>query len=213
MRASIVFNGVTYQIPLPGDTSGWGTILDTLFSGLAAGASGKNVVNTFVAKQTLSAGLALGPQAVPTQTAEGQLYTGSDGNLYGLPGTPNAAVPVQLTAPGSGTVAFTIKTANYTLLAADSGQHFVTTGAGGSVAFTLPAPAINLTYTLTATALQTVTIVGANSTAIVGPGGLSGQTITIAGTFSASRYTSVKVSCFDGTHWLVEYVFGTASIA
>lgn len=98
MLASIVFNGVTYQIPLPGDTSGWGTILDTLFSGLAAGAAGKNVANTFTAKQTLSAGLALGSQSAPTQAVTAQVYAGTDGNVYAIPATGNAATPIALTS-------------------------------------------------------------------------------------------------------------------
>jgi len=142
-----------------------------------------------------------------TQTAN-TVFAGPTTGAAAAP-TFRALVAADIPGIGAGIVA---KTANYIVLSTDSGNHFTNTGAAGSVAFTLPTPATSLVYTFTCTAAQTLTVVGANSTAIVGPSALVGQTITIAGGVAANQYTTVKVTCYDGTHWIIDYIFGTATV-
>lgn len=205
---TVTFNGNSYKVPTTADLSGWGTNLTTYLSALAAGASGLNVTNTFTATQLFPA-VGLVPGAVPTQTVDAQVYAGTDGNLYALPSSANPAVPVQLTPGAIAPPRFVVKTANYSVLAADNGLHFLTVGASGAVQFTLPTGALGLEYTFTCSAAQTMTIVGSS---FVGPGSLSGTVVTIFGASAGSRYTLVKVA-YDGAAWNLESVFGTAFVA
>lgn len=116
---------------------------------------------------------------------------GSDGKGYIIQG--------QYTVP---------KTTNYAVTAADNGTHFVTTGAAGSVQFTLPTAAIGLSFKFTATAAQTMTVtVGAGS--IFGSGSLTGATRTVSGGTAATQYGSLTVTCYDGSNYVITEAYGT----
>lgn len=209
---TVTFNGTTYTLALTGAQQ-WGTYMELYLAALAAGAAGKSVSNTFLAQQVFNLGVALVPEAAPAQTANGQLFTGTDGNLYALAASPNAPVPVQLTAATPvGTPGYIIKTSAYIILPADGGAHFVTTGASSAVPFTLPTPATNLEYTFTCTAAQTLTVSGAASS-VVGPSTTVGTTVSVFGAVAGNEYTTFKLSCFDGTHWLLSGVFGSAVVS
>lgn len=93
----------------------------------------------------------------------------------------------------------TAKTANYTVLNADTGTTFTNDGASGSVQFTLPTAAQGLWYEFQCTAAQTLTVTtGAGS---IFANGLTGATRTITG--AANRYSCIRVHCYDGTNWVV----------
>jgi hypothetical protein len=100
------------------------------------------------------------------------------------------------------------KTANYTVVFADLDVHFDTTGAAGSVAFTMPTPQVGFRAWFTATAAQTMTVV-TPSGAIFAPGSLVGATRTVSAGVAAAQYTSFCVECKDGTNYVVTSLTGT----
>lgn len=212
MTTPINFNGNAYRIPVVGDVNNWGPGLTTYLAALAAGAGALNAANVWTLAQTFDLGLALVPQTAPAQAANVQVYAGTDGNLYAIAATGNSGVPVQLT-PGGGSGgggSYVNKTANYQLLLSDSGNHFTTRTASGSVTFTLPAsPVFGDVFAFTCSAAQDLIVAGGTFN---GPGSLSGTSLTIHGASAGSRYTTCKVA-YDGAVWMIEYVFGTAFVA
>lgn len=103
------------------------------------------------------------------------------------------------------------KTAAYTVLPSDSGTVFTTRGAGGAVAFTLPAVAQSgLQYTFIAVAAQSMTVTSVAT--IKGSPSFTGTTITVAAGTASVQYTRVTV-VGDGTNWLITDIQGTATVA
>jgi hypothetical protein len=104
------------------------------------------------------------------------------------------------------TTAYTIGT---TLGAAnESNTKFVNTGATGTVAFTLPAPALGLQYIIAnVVAGQTLTVASQSpgSQSIFAPG-LTGGSRTTTVQFTAAMFT-----CYDGTNWLMHGIDGVWS--
>lgn len=101
------------------------------------------------------------------------------------------------------------KTSNYTVVAADTGTHFTTTGAGGAVQFTLPTAAVGLWFDFTCAAAQTMTVVGAAGTIGVSGNAVRGATLT---TLAAAIYTTYRVKCYDGTNWVRCFLDGVAAL-
>jgi len=62
------------------------------------------------------------------------------------------------TLNGRGPIEFTAKTANYTVLAAESGSGFTNVGASGAITFALPAAVVGLNYYFAVGAAQELRI-------------------------------------------------------
>jgi hypothetical protein len=99
-----------------------------------------------------------------------------------------------------------------TLKASDAGKHFINQAATGAVTFVLPTATFTLEYEFSCTQPYSFVVTGATNS-IVGPNGVVGTSVTINGTVPASVYTTFKLSCFDGTHWLISSSFGTILVA
>ncbi len=92
------------------------------------------------------------------------------------------------------------KTAAYTILPSDNGTIFDNTGAGGSVAITLPPIANGYVFGFRVIAAQTIVITSAEGGNIVLDNNASGNTATIAGRIGSG---AVVYSNPGGTKWLV----------
>lgn len=107
------------------------------------------------------------------------------------------------------------KTAAYQVQASDSGTIFTTTGAGSTVAFTLPAVQSGLSFAFIATAAVTMTVAGASGSikgGVASGGPLSGTTLTVLAGTAANQFTYVRFQS-DGINWLVTDIQGVAAVA
>lgn len=207
------FNQNTYPIPAPGDKSqNWGAQINSYLSALASGAAAQNVVNTFTAQQAFNAGIALATEAAPSQTANLQLFCNvTDGNLYALLPIGHSAVPINLTISNPSAPAYVAKTIDYTIKATDNTTRFSNLGASSTVTFTLPAATVGLEFYFTCVAAQQMTVQPTAGSMLV-PGGNSGASATVYGNITANRYTSFRISCVDGTNWVLGQLTGNISI-
>lgn len=91
---------------------------------------------------------------------------------------------------------FVTKVADYTVTEADNGTHFNTTGAVGTVIFTLPTVQQGLHYRFTSTAAQILRVTGSPADSIIGPGDLDLDTVStpaaIGHTFDAIAISATK---------------------
>lgn len=102
--------------------------------------------------------------------------------------------------------AVTAKTANYSILAADSGTLFANTGATGTVTFTLPTAAAGLSFMFYTDAAQALTVTAGASTTI-----RSGASVTAsAGNITNSTTGNfIRLTAISTTQWIAESVVGT----
>lgn len=96
----------------------------------------------------------------------------------------------------------TAKTADYAVVAADSGTVFVTTGAAGAVNFTLPSVATaGLEFTFVNTVDQNMVITATAADTMVLVNDAAADSVTFS---TASEKIGASVTCIsDGTNWLV----------
>jgi hypothetical protein len=94
------------------------------------------------------------------------------------------------------TEATSTKTANYTVLNTDSGQHFDNTGAAGEVDFTLPTYVAGLKYCFTVTAAQTLKVIApaANKIAIGTTNSAAAGNMTATAVYSTACIYATTVS-------------------
>lgn len=91
------------------------------------------------------------------------------------------------------------KTANYTVVAADTGTQFDNIGAAGEVDFTLPTAAVGLKYGFTVKAAQVLKVIAGSSTIIAIGTSISAS----AGNIQASAaYSSVQLEAISTTEWV-----------
>lgn len=95
----------------------------------------------------------------------------------------------------------TAKTADYSVLATDSGKVFTTTGATGAVNFTLPAKAVGLEFTFINTVDQNMTITPDAVDTVVTFNDVAADTVAFS-TVGEKIGAMAKAIC-DGTKWIV----------
>lgn len=125
------------------------------------------------------------------------VWYGGDGSTAGgiaIGGAPTALIST------------VTKTANYGVLAADSGTYFDNVGAVGAVNFSLPTAADGLNYAFTVDAAQTLTITAAAGAVI-----RAGVDVTsAAGTwFSNVPGSIMKIYCNKLLQWVAETQLGS----
>ena len=106
--------------------------------------------------------------------------------------------------------AISSKTANYTIVTADSYKDFDNTGAVGSVTFTLPTPAAGLVFGFAVVAAYNV-IVQAPGGSVVYLGTLASSSGGTVSSNSVGSYALVK--CRSLTEWLIQSTMGTWTVA
>lgn len=102
------------------------------------------------------------------------------------------------------------KTANYTVLAADSFTDFDNAGAAGVVTFTLPTAALGLNFTFSAVVAQQIKVQAGGSDAI----SMSGNSKAAGGLLTgpaATQGASVTIKCTSANMWTVTAFQGTWS--
>lgn len=127
--------------------------------------------------------------------------TAGTGNVLKVNGSSITAV-----TGGGSTVALSqrlvaAKTANYTVLLADSGTFFTNTGASGEVDFTLETPVAGARHTFYVDAVQTVKIIATGSATINFQGTVS---TTNGNILSAVNGNVITLIAIDSTHWVCE---------
>lgn len=95
------------------------------------------------------------------------------------------------------------KTANYSVLAGDSGAQFNNIGASGTVIFTLPVSAIGLGYSFLVDAAQTLEISVHSGGDVIGWIGSTAPTLSIN-----TPYSFVTLSCQKSGIWVVTSMVG-----
>lgn len=91
------------------------------------------------------------------------------------------------------------KTANYSVLASDTGTQFDNIGAAGEVDFTLPTAAVGLKYGFTVKAAQVLKVIAGSSTIIAIGASISAS----AGNIQANTaYSSVQLEAISTTEWV-----------
>lgn len=104
-----------------------------------------------------------------------------------------------------------VKTANYTIVAADNGSIFTTRGATGAVNFTLPTLAAGYAFLFINEADQNLTVTMADETAVA-LNDLTADSVVFS-TMSEKIGSSVAVySNDDASKWLVDHKAGTLTI-
>lgn len=180
-----------------------------LASGLGAGTVGDVVLPTAQGTVKMIAAAAITQYARVYGAASGKVSATINGNLIGIALTAAGAdgdeVEV-LRLSGAGTSTVEVKTADYTVTAADSGKTFTTVGATGAVTFAMPAAVVGLKYRFRVGAAQQLRIdpngtevIALPSTGVAGAAGkylvadADGETVDIectkAGTWSVFGYT------------------------
>ena len=105
------------------------------------------------------------------------------------------------------------KTAAYTILAADNGTRFDTTGATASVTLTLPAIASGLEYMVRAGAAQTVIVASAEGSNIVAKNNLTASNLAYSTSNSIIGGTLSIKSNAAGTKWDAINVSGDCTLS
>lgn len=104
------------------------------------------------------------------------------------------------------------KTAAYTVVASDCGKMFTNEGATGSVTFTLPAPAAELSgvsYEFVTVAAQAIVIGVTGNDKLIVHADAAADTVTTAATIGQH----FQVTCVGATGWFVESDPSAASAA
>jgi hypothetical protein len=120
----------------------------------------------------------------------------SDGKLYA---TENAGTKI---ATFQGNAEISSKTANYTVVALDSGKWFNNTGAAGTVTFTLPTAAAGQIFWFYNDAAQTINLTSVGSDVFQWGSYTSGTTKTFA---TATKGHSCMIYCPKATVWVIQY--------
>ena len=96
------------------------------------------------------------------------------------------------------------KATSYTVVAADNGKLFDTTGAAGAITFTLPALARGLAFGFFNVVDQNMIVVRAGTDVIIADGNAAATTLTYStGSHKIGSFSLVYANA-DGTKWLHE---------
>lgn len=106
------------------------------------------------------------------------------------------------------------KTTDYTVLAADNGTLFTTTGAGGAVNFTLPTKAANMVYGFYNVVGQNMAVLSAGSLDdIVGMNDAAADSITFSTASQLIGACLLVMTNEDATKWLAFNISAGANAA
>ncbi|HKQ06804.1 MAG TPA: hypothetical protein VJ464_16840 [Blastocatellia bacterium] len=178
--------------------------------------TGNNTASVLVSSIAL---FSTSPQGLSLTSNGGVYFTNSTSNpnTTTVGGYDSPSAGVILANAGSNTTVgvfrgnreVVAKTANYTVVARDTGRFFTNAGASGEVDFTLPTAAAGLTYIFYVDAAQTLKVIAGASTTIRVAGSVSASAGNIT---NATTGGSIRLTAISTTQWVAEYSQGTWTV-